>query len=97
MTTILKTILNEIETAAPRDHAEVLARTLADEEEIDYRLPPLTSGARVYLARFDGDRPRLALESWKVAAEYGSLETHRLHAVKAAQRLGIYKGNGNGQ
>lgn len=94
--TILKEVLDELDSAPPRDHAEVLAEMQAEMEEIDYPLPPLTQGAARYLGQYDGHRSRLTLEAQKVAAEYGSVQTHRLHAVKAAQRLGLYGGNGDG-
>lgn len=90
--TILKEML-ELKNTPARDSAEVLAEALAERGGIDYLLPPLTTGARAYLARFDGDRPCLILAAWGVAAEYGSLKTHRIHAVKAAQRLGLYGRN----
>ena len=94
----LKQMLQEIESSTPRAPAEVLAETPAEMENIDYPLPPLTPGARAYLAQHDGHGPRLTLEAQKVAAEYGSVKTHRLHAVMAAQAMGLYKGgNGNGQ
>lgn len=81
--TILKQ-LSEQETGPPRDPAEMLAEMAEDET-----LPLLTRGAVKYLAQYDGNCQRLTVGAQEIAADYGSLKTHRLHAVMAAQRLGL--------